>query len=114
MSRHEDIYEKQGFGNTVEPKAPFGLLIVDFVNGFADPQTFGGGNIAAAIETNARASGGGSEREGGRSYIPELSTRMKAPTPTSSRSRCHRFSHSPRTRPRANSSLSCSRKVASW
>ncbi|QDW38003.1 isochorismatase family protein [Bradyrhizobium sp. KBS0727] len=30
---------------------PYGLLIVDFVNGFADPAIFGGGNIAAAIET---------------------------------------------------------------
>src|SRR3546814_15875089 len=26
-----------------------GLLIVDFVNGFADPAVFGGGNIPAAI-----------------------------------------------------------------
>jgi maleamate amidohydrolase len=34
----------------MEPKAPYGLLIVDFVNGFADPASFGGGNIAPAIE----------------------------------------------------------------
>jgi maleamate amidohydrolase len=27
-----------------------GLLIVDFVNGFADPAVFGGGNVAPAIE----------------------------------------------------------------
>lgn len=26
------------------------LLIVDFVNGFADPEAFGGGNIPEAIE----------------------------------------------------------------
>lgn len=31
-------------------KAPFGLLIIDFVNGFADPAVFGGGNIPPAIE----------------------------------------------------------------
>jgi maleamate amidohydrolase len=32
-------------------RPPYGLLIVDFVNGFADSAIFGGGNIAAAIET---------------------------------------------------------------
>lgn len=50
MSADQDIYQKQGFGNALAPKAPFGLLIVDFVNGFADPRTFGGGNIDQAIE----------------------------------------------------------------
>ncbi|CAM3961563.1 Maleamate amidohydrolase [Bordetella tumbae] len=50
MSPDQDIYQKQGFGNALALKAPFGLLIVDFVNGFADPLTFGGGNIAPAIE----------------------------------------------------------------
>jgi len=44
-----DIYQKQGFGHN----SGFGerpcLLIVDFVNGFADPAQFGGGNIADAI-----------------------------------------------------------------
>ena len=45
-----DVYEKQGFGN----KSGFGdnpaLLIVDFVNGFANPEEFGGGNISDAIK----------------------------------------------------------------
>ncbi|MGO4392783.1 isochorismatase family protein [Variovorax sp. M-6] len=50
MSVDQDIYQKQGFGNTVAPKAPYGLLIIDFINGFADPLTFGGGNIDPAIE----------------------------------------------------------------
>ncbi len=44
-----DIYQTQGFGN----KSGFGehpcLLVVDFVNGFADPAQFGGGNIADAV-----------------------------------------------------------------
>lgn len=44
-----DVYKQQGFGN----RAGFGkrpaLLIVDFVNGFADPSQFGGGNIGPAI-----------------------------------------------------------------
>lgn len=50
MSAELGIYRKQGFGNTMAPKAPYGLLIVDFINGFADPDSFGGGNIAEAIE----------------------------------------------------------------
>jgi maleamate amidohydrolase len=33
----------------MELKAPFGLLIIDFVNGFADSAVFGGGNIPEAI-----------------------------------------------------------------
>ena len=42
-------YAKQGFGADLPLQAPYGLLIVDFVNGFADPAVFGGGNIPAAI-----------------------------------------------------------------
>jgi maleamate amidohydrolase len=44
-----DIYGKQTFGQ----KTGFGrspvLLVVDFVNGFTDPEIFGGGNIADAV-----------------------------------------------------------------
>lgn len=50
MTNELDTYQRQSFGSTLEPKAPVGLLIVDFVNGFADPEVFGGGNIASAIE----------------------------------------------------------------
>ena len=48
---HAEIktYERQGFGTALPLKGPVGLLIVDFVNGFADPAVFGGGNIPAAI-----------------------------------------------------------------
>lgn len=49
MNKEIDAYKRQGFGADLDIKAPFGLLIVDFVNGFADPNVFGGGNIAAAI-----------------------------------------------------------------
>jgi len=42
-------YARQGFGTPLPLKAPFGLLIIDFVNGFADPAVFGGGNIPKAI-----------------------------------------------------------------
>lgn len=51
---HSDTesYQRQGFGAAFDLRPPFGLLIVDFVNGFADPTIFGGGNIAAAIENS--------------------------------------------------------------
>ena len=45
-----DIYQKQGFGNRSGIGQRPALLIVDFVNGFADPDQFGGGNIGEAIE----------------------------------------------------------------
>ena len=44
-----DVYSKQGFGNSSGFGKKPALLIVDFVNGFNDPDRFGGGNIAAAI-----------------------------------------------------------------
>jgi len=56
-------YARQGFGTPLPLKAPFGLLIIDFVNGFADPAVFGGGNIPEAIQqtthllAHARAQG---------------------------------------------------------
>lgn len=50
MSADASVYRKQGFGTTMPPKAPFALLIVDFIHGFADPGSFGGGNIDPAIE----------------------------------------------------------------
>jgi maleamate amidohydrolase len=49
MQEEAQIYQRQGFGTQLELRAPFGLLIVDFVNGFADPDVFGGGNISAAV-----------------------------------------------------------------
>jgi len=51
MSTQNDLatYARQSFGAHLEPVAPVGLLIVDFVNGFADGDRFGGGNISTAI-----------------------------------------------------------------
>lgn len=45
----DEIYERQGFGHTTGAGERPALIIVDFVNGFADPAAFGGGNINAAI-----------------------------------------------------------------
>ena len=52
MSKHPEqtVYDSQGFGQSLELLPPAGLLIVDFINGFADPEVFGGGNIRPAIE----------------------------------------------------------------
>ena len=50
MLDESHVYSRQGFGAGLGIKAPIGLLIVDFVNGFADPGTFGGGNIPEAID----------------------------------------------------------------
>ncbi|MEN3365165.1 MAG: maleamate amidohydrolase, partial [Burkholderiales bacterium] len=49
MQEELKTYERQGFGTQLELKPPFALVIVDFVNGFADPKVFGGGNIPQAI-----------------------------------------------------------------
>ena len=45
-----EIYQKQGFGNSSGIGQRPAVLIVDFVNGFANPDQFGGGNITEAIE----------------------------------------------------------------
>lgn len=45
-----DVYRRQGFGGALGVAGRPGLLIVDFVNGFADPACFGGGNIPTAIQ----------------------------------------------------------------
>ena len=45
----QEVYARQGFGRALGIQGRIGLLIVDFVNGFADPAVFGGGNIAPAI-----------------------------------------------------------------
>ena len=49
MGSERDIYQAQGFGNSLGVGAAPALLIVDFVNGFADAEVFGGGNIPDAI-----------------------------------------------------------------
>ena len=52
MSKHPEqtVYDSQGFGQSLELLPTAGLLIVDFINGFADLEVFGGGNIRPAIE----------------------------------------------------------------
>lgn len=45
-----DVYARQDFGNSSGWGLRPALLIVDFSNGFHDPEKFGGGNIASAVE----------------------------------------------------------------
>lgn len=49
MDNDVHTYQRQGFGTALKLDGPVGLLIIDFVNGFADPAIFGGGNIPEAI-----------------------------------------------------------------
>jgi len=49
MNDNLDIYQKQGFAQSIGIGAAPALVIVDFVHGFTDPAHFGGGNIGAAI-----------------------------------------------------------------
>jgi maleamate amidohydrolase len=49
-----EVYERQGYGG----RSGFGnkpaVIVIDFVNGFADPDQFGGGNIGTAIDNTAK------------------------------------------------------------
>jgi maleamate amidohydrolase len=57
LSQHAEasVYQQQGFGTQLPVKGNIGLLIIDFVVGFADPNTFGGGNILPAIARTRQA-----------------------------------------------------------
>jgi hypothetical protein len=43
------LYQRQGLGARLGAQGQIGLLIVDFLAGFADPAVFGGGTILAAM-----------------------------------------------------------------
>lgn len=45
-----DLYADQGFGQRFDLPGAYGLLIIDFVNGFVDPEMLGGGNIPTAVQ----------------------------------------------------------------
>ena len=49
MQDEAAVFQRQGFGAGLGLRPPLGLLVIDFVNGFADPAVFGGGNIPAAM-----------------------------------------------------------------
>ena len=51
------IYAKQGFGNRIGFGRSPALLIIDFINGFNDPDQFGGGGIQEAIDRTAELLG---------------------------------------------------------
>ena len=45
----DEVYQRQNFGNSVGFGRRPALLIIDLQVGFADPEVFGGGNMAEAI-----------------------------------------------------------------
>ena len=47
-----DIYSKQSFGGTLARGVRPALVVVDFVNGFIDPEVFGGGNYLEAAKAS--------------------------------------------------------------
>lgn len=47
-----DIYRKQQLGGVVAKGRRTALIVVDFVNGFVDPEIFGGGNCRHAAEAS--------------------------------------------------------------
>lgn len=49
MSEAQAVYAKQGLGGGIAFGRKPALLLIDFVNGFNDPDQLGGGNIAEAI-----------------------------------------------------------------
>jgi maleamate amidohydrolase len=50
MADDTEVYGRQGFGTRIGFGNSPALLIIDFINGFARPDQFGGGNIQSAIE----------------------------------------------------------------
>lgn len=50
MSGDLDVYARQGFGQRIGFGARPGLVVVDFINAFNDPDMFGGGSIQSAID----------------------------------------------------------------
>lgn len=69
---HEpDIYQRQGYGGSVGFGDAPALLIVDFVNGFIDPDQFGGGNIEAAAKNTTALLDAARKAE-----VPVIFTRM--------------------------------------
>ena len=50
MPNDLDIYAKQTFGQQIALGKKPALIVVDFVNGFLDPEIFGGGNIVEAAQ----------------------------------------------------------------
>jgi maleamate amidohydrolase len=53
-NQENEVYQRQGFGARSGVGQRPALLIVDFVESFADPQMFGGGNIPDAIAATVR------------------------------------------------------------
>ncbi len=49
MSGETDVYARQGFGTRMGFGKSPAVIVIDFINAFANPDQFGGGNIPTAI-----------------------------------------------------------------
>ena len=47
VTEDSDVYQRQGLGARMGFGKRPALLVIDFINGFNDPDAFGGGNIQA-------------------------------------------------------------------
>ena len=54
MIEKNEVYEKQGFGARMGFGKKPALIIIDFINGFNDPDALGGGNIQDAINNTEK------------------------------------------------------------
>ena len=86
LSRHAEanVYRQQGFGTPLPPHGNIGLLIVDFVVGFADPATFGGRQHRAGDRAHDACARAGTRTRLARRAQPHR-TRTTAATTTCSR-----------------------------
>lgn len=66
-----EIYRRQNIGGKLGFGSRCAVLVVDFVNGFADPGVLGGGNIAPAIEATSKLL-----RQARRAALPVVFTRI--------------------------------------
>jgi maleamate amidohydrolase len=71
MESAAEIYRRQNIGGKLGFGSHPAVLVVDFVNGFADPGVLGGGNIAPAIAATSELL-----REARRAGLPVVFTRI--------------------------------------
>lgn len=77
-----DIYRKQGFGNSSGFGVQPALLVVDFVNGFNDPDLFGGGSAGHLNHAAARAGHNGLKADASGAADTKRTSTGNKPVPT--------------------------------
>ena len=75
-----DIYDRQGFGNQSDFGTQLALLVVDFFNGFSNPDEFVGENIGEAVVATKMLLQKNRAQLGFPSNFQEWSTQRTVPT----------------------------------